>query len=301
MRYRILLSLVTIGLFSALFFSEDTFAGNASATLALTVKNPTAKPDIRYKKALLTARIDRVPLAKVAHELAVNTGVRSQLNDPTMADELVSVFIDAMPLEAGIKEIFAGFSYALRRTADGYVVIVLSTPPRLSMVKTRLEPNKQTGSVSISDETLDNLDGAPRSLDEFQTIVEDEPEIFDDDDGEAIDSSTLTLIEQEQNMALQQRALDVLQSTHKHLHMQAIEELTALKDPAATEALAETATRGGMDTETRIQIVQALWQLAVDRDSVDATALDELKKLAKDRDKTLSSIARQALTNLQQM
>ena len=90
-----------------------------------------------------------------------------------------------------------------------------------------------------------------------------------------------------------------MNSEYLHLHAEAINQLQGIKDPRATQALMEAASTG-MDMNLRAQAVEALRQHVADRQFADAQVVSTLKRLAADSDENISSIAHQALQDVQQ-
>jgi hypothetical protein len=305
MNYLLIIFFFIARLMGPVLFATSIYAANISGVQAAAEEKSTSTNllDLNYVNGLISVHIDHAPLGKVLRELALKTGMQVNLGDPVIAGWPVSVLVKAVPLELALKTILDGFSYALYRVADKPVVIVFSTEPRPSGLKTINVGLKHTPSAEEPDPqppTDTPGKGGPQSLDEFQPITIEEPS-FDPEmeDEQVIDSSTQLAQEQEYKEVLLRRALDALKSEHKHLHIEAIEQLAGLEDIQATEAIVQAASSGtGLDQKSRLQAVGVLWQHAANLKYTDATSVNALKQLAEDSNENIRSIARQALEDM---
>jgi len=246
--------------------------------------------DIHYENDLIDVHVDNAPLGKVLHALALKTGVQVTLADPVIADMPVSNSVKGVSLAEGIKGLLDGFSYALYRIGAAPEILVLSKGPSSDHSSQATSPDDNRS--HSSDEAV------PRSLGEFQPIMKEEE--FSEPVAESEqDPAAQSAGEPEQIEQLLNRALDAMNSEYLHLHAEAINQLQGIKDPRATQALMEAASTG-MDMNLRAQAVEALRQHVADRQFADAQVVSTLKRLAADSDENISSIAHQALQDVQQ-
>jgi hypothetical protein len=305
-----------VWLLGTMLFIGGADAANMGLTQAATEEQPdsTTTLNLHYDYGLINAHIDSAPLGKILHELVLKTGMQVNLSDPVIASWPVSVTLKAIPLEQGVQMILDGFSYVIYRISNVPAVIVLSTQP--NSTQTRLKSAvigvKHALLPPVPDKTMDIFEdpdpvihrsgeGVPQSLDELQPITVEEA--FSDSEAagdDAADPSARLAQEQEYNEALLQRALNALKSEHKHLHVEAIDQLADLEDPRATESIVQAVSSGaGLDPKSRLQAVGALRRHAENLHFADATSVNALKQLAEDSDENIRSLARQALQHME--
>lgn len=301
----------------AVLFAGGVYAANASMVQAAAeeLRTSAATLDLHYDNSLVNADINNAPLGKVLRELALKSGMEINLSDPLIARGPVSVSIRAIPLEEAVQQILEGFSYALYRVSNRLVVIILSTQP--NAIKTGLKtavigvkrallqpmPDKATSQdFNLATSTHSCSERAPQSLDEFQPITIEDVSSHPEAQGDRNAARSGRLAQEQQyKEALLRRALDALGFEHKHLHIEAINQLAGLEDPRASEALVEVATNSaGLDAQYRLEAVGTLWRHAQDLHYADVTSVNALKRLAEDSDKNVRRLARQALRDMEQ-
>jgi hypothetical protein len=90
--------------------------------------------------------------------------------------------------------------------------------------------------------------------------------------------------------------LDAVQSGDDARRLQAVNQLVGIEDPRATQVLVEAAT----DAKLCRQAVGALWRHAADLQFADSASVDALRQFAQDSDGHVSSVAREALRDMEQ-
>lgn len=224
-------------------------------------------------------------LGRVMEEVAYRTGLHVVLSDPAIVDWPVRARAMGVPLREGIRHILDGFSYALYLDDRHHVLIILSGPPRPHgrgefLADVPIRPNHATVAI-------------PTTLDEFRPPFTDEkPGVIETRATQHPGPSDSSPPEREYHReALLLRALDALESEHKQLHVEAIDQLAGLQDPRATEALIEAASSG----VHRLQAVGALAQHAAYQQDADVTSLIALEGFAEDNNPDVRDLARQVL------
>lgn len=253
---------------------------------------------------LIGARIREITLAQLLYALETRIGLRTKLNDPSMAELPISVDLRAVPLEHALPAILEGFSYAIYPADGRLAVSILSTPPR-SRGKNRPQITASAGErlALASGEALEPQEGEPTSLDEFQAIAREEESAPGVDVSEEGDPSGDPSLAAERHQryceSVVDRALAALASQHHHLKQMAINELASLEDPNATEALLQ-AVKGTLDIDSalRVQAVAALGRNAAEQGFTNHDAVDTLKRLAQGSDAQLKPVAKEALANM---
>jgi hypothetical protein len=291
-------------------FSTSTHAVSQSKSRSIGDNQaPLNTIALLYKNGLIDANINDVSIRKILDELKVKTGTRISIYDPSIANSRVSATLKGIPLDKTIQIILEGFSYALYPLDDIYVVIVLSTDPKMvrtnrrvtSELKTTAQPKNLSNATeeveaqSVADDA--NNETVPKSLDKFQPITMEEHWLDHVVEESTEDSEQLT-IERRYQEALIQRAHDAINSEHEHLYKEALNQLVGINDPRATEMLID-ATRTETDWISRAQAVDALWQHAVNLQFSDDASINALKQLVGDSDESVNSIARRALLDIQ--
>lgn len=252
---------------------------------------------------LIDARIKEITLAQLLRALETRIGLRSKLNDPSMAELPISVDVRAVPVKHALRAILEGFSYAIYPADGRLAVSILSTPPR-SHAKNREQiaaprPGEPLGLAS--GEAIEPQEGEPTSLDEFQAIAREEESMPRFDASEEGNNSPSSDPERHQRYtgAVVDRALAALASAHHHLKPEAINQLASLEGPKATEALMQ-AVNGNLDIDAtlREEAVAALGRNAAEAGFTNHDAVDTLKRLAQGSDAQLKAIAKEALDNI---
>ncbi|MGH8651538.1 MAG: hypothetical protein ACREYE_04860 [Gammaproteobacteria bacterium] len=284
----------------ALLLGSLLFTGNAGMAQVATEQNPPTASSlfVRYNKGVIDAHINNTALGDVLRELETLTGARFILNDPARASQRISVVIETMPFDQAVKRILKGFSYAIYPVADVTLlgVVVLSTP----IARTRTgHSGVKPGISSLPTPT----DGArvPQSLDDFQPVALEEEGSEPSSDNQDGDEAIRFAKEQERREISLHRALDALKSDYTHLHGEAINVLVGLDDPRAMEALVKAASRSGtISSAFQVRIAEALWRRAADQVFANEAVVNALEQLAQDGEGHVSSIAHQALRDMQQ-
>ncbi|MGH8532467.1 MAG: hypothetical protein ACREV1_06980 [Gammaproteobacteria bacterium] len=145
-------------------------------------------------------------------------------------------------------------------------------------------------------------EGEPRSLDEFEPLAIAEParDADEDENGNA-PSREIEKQESVYQDAVVRRALEVLRSSRRHLKSEAIKSLSGVLRPEVTQVLIEAASdKLDLTAEARAEAVAALWQSATRPDFPTPTVLSALKHLAEDADPAVSSVAKDAVKDLEQ-
>lgn len=196
----------------------------------------TSTLELRYANGLIDAHLEQVPLGEVLQVLVRETGIEVNSLDPNIVSWRVSLARQSVPVDEAIKAILDGLSYALHAGPNKHEVIVASTPPRAAGTGIKKSGGERTLAALGHGGAKQGKD-VPQTLDEFQPISE--VALSYGDGGQEGDSFARSASGQEYNEALLERALTALGSQHRHLYEQAIDELAALQDPRAVEALAQ--------------------------------------------------------------
>ena len=289
------------------FLASATLIASAGPCHAVSEETGGDAPSVtglQYENGILNGGFQDVPLGRALQALAIKTGLEVHLTDEAIGSWPISAEFEQREMAQAIIELLDGFSYALYPNGKTIVVIILSTPPGRPRIALKiakklpsvLKPGVETGAPppgrSDPPQTLDDF----RPLTVQEIIPSMEAKAFADQD-----PAEQQLREQEQNEEILSRALDVLRSEHRQLHVAAMDELAGIKDPRATQALLEAAlSRAGVDAEYRFQSVAALSRHAEKLQFADASSVDLLKQLASDSDLSVRSIAREALRQMEQ-
>jgi hypothetical protein len=273
---------------------------------------PSSVLEIRYENALISAEIENAPLGRIFERLAQATALEAHVGNPAITRWPVSTVVEGSPLQEGLKQILKGFSYALY-SADGRLVVhVLSTRPQATNTggkspRIGSEPSLQTTGDAVPGIHADQpVPGegtgaaAPQSLDEFQPLSTPEATAaVGSEEGDGTRDVDQAAQEQGGDEARLQRALSALASEHKHLHVEALDELASIADARAIEALAQAARAAtNLDPGVRVQAVTALSQHALNTGFDDPVPVDALKQLAQDQDENVRAIARQTFEEI---
>lgn len=246
---------------------------------------------------LIDARMREIKLGQLLDALEARLGLRSKLNDPSMADLPISVDLRAVPLEHALPIILKGFSYAIYPAEGTLAVSVLSTPPKSHGKNRQITASPRESVELASGEALEPQEGEPTSLDEFQAIAPEEgsaPMLDLSEEGSNNPSSDPES-HQRYREAVVDRALAALASGPHHLKQEAINQLASLEDPKATDALLQAVNGNvGLDAALRVEAIAALGQNAADA-GFNNDAVDTLKRLAQGSDAQLSAVAKEAL------
>lgn len=272
---------------------------------------PPVMLDLHYHNGLISGRIEHAPLGRVLRELALKTGMQFKLTEPSFASFSISARWDAVSIDQAIKQILRGFSFALYRVSNTVGVIMLTTPP-LASSTSGLIIDRHTNTHALAEPTPSQLDSEPKpamvagpvpqSLDELMAIpIEIALPDDESDSNEDRDPSVRLAKEQEYQEALLNRALMALRSEHRHLYEEAIDQLGAINDPRAVQALIDAIEdRDGLNRNIKRRAVEALWQQATNTRFSDVSSIQALRQLSEDSDENIRSLARQALKEMEQ-
>jgi HEAT repeats len=266
--------------------------------------------DLHYHDGLIGGRIEHVPLGRVLRKLAFKTGMQFKLTEPSFASFSISVRWDAISIDQAIKQILRGFSFMLYRASNTMGVIVLSTPPRPSSTSGLIRDG-HTNTYALAEPMPPQPNSEPKpamvaglmpqSLDELAAIpIEAASSDDESDSNENRDPSVRLAREQEYQEALLNRALIALRSEHQHLYEEAIDQLGAINDPRAVQALIDAIEdRDGLDRNMRRRAVEALWQHATNTKFSDVNSIQALGQLSDDNDENIRNLAHQALKEME--
>jgi hypothetical protein len=267
--------------------------------------------DLHYHNGLIGGRIEHAPLGRVLRELVLKTGMQVKLTEPSFASFRISARWDAVSIDQAIKQILRGFSFALYRVSNTIGVIVLSTPSRASSTSDLIRDG-HTNTRALAEPTSSlpgsepkpamAADSVPQSLDELLAIpIETALSDDDSDSNEDRDPSIRLAREQEYQEALLNRAVTALQSEHRHLYEEAIDQLGAINDPRAVQALIDAIEdHDGLDRSTRRWAVEALWQHATNTRFSDVNSIQALRQFSEDNDENIRNLAHQVLKEMEQ-
>lgn len=253
--------------------------------------------EFRYEGKRLHGELRNVPLRDVAKALVTTTGVRITLNDPAIADQPISASIHAGSLEQGLKIILKGFSYALEASAQGYTAVVLSTPLRRREVPGIVESVRAIGPGEVQASSSASNATGPQTLDEFRSLTPESDHAAIEIPGSLDGTESRSANGAQQQEAMLQRALDVLESPHRQLYAYAIEELGMLQDDRATDVLIKITQQG----PGRYLATEALARVAAQGQFEDANSVTVLERLALDPDDDVRRSATQAVEQMRQV
>ncbi len=245
---------------------------------------PAQKFELRLEGKRLTAEFRNVPLRDVVKALETKANALILMNDPEMADEPVTVSVHSSPLEDAMKIILNGFSYALGSSAQGLTVVVLSTPPQRFRVIEKFESACLNNPADTPIPAQVANPESPQTLDEFRSLmpISGDCETLVTGNIDSASSPSDEDRNQEQEGMLQ-RALDVLDSPHRNLYADAIEQLGMLQDERANAILIKFAQQPQQGS-VRYLATEALARIAVQSQFKDANVIRVLEQLASDQD-----------------
>lgn len=305
--------------------SEDTMKRLTSALLAAwltlsglafgTVIPPSDDTKLRaaarlvfeYHSGLVEIEARDLPLDELLKALAAKASVGARLAEPSLASCSVNAKRQqATSLREAIERLLQGFSYALYPGDSGTLTLTIlaACPPARSDHSASLQPTAKNVIADASpqvpaDENAQPEEGAPLTLDEFEPLSVAEPS-HDGEEGQAVADPSEQEVHAYQDAVIS-RAFKALHSPHHHLKEEAVGSLAGISNPEVAHVLIEAASgKLDLDTEARTNAVAALWQNTTGTGSPDAAAVGALQQLAKDADPEISSIATNALIDLQQ-
>jgi hypothetical protein len=273
-------------------------------TQAAIAETGEARLTVDYRANLLRVYVDRVPVREVAKAIADETGATvSLVGSDALADQRISARVKDEPLEKAVAEIFRGFSTAVYPVAG-------SSMPKVSVFLTVLdnsasELDEETSEPPQTQTAIPPSYAVPRDLDDFMPVPEPEPtfEPHSSVTSEgAIDPEAQAEIEAAQSVYREQRvkrAISAAGSSHSHIRRMAVNELAGSRDRRATAVLADIAISKDIAAEERANAAEALWRHAGDSEFQDTEANDVLRFLAQDEDPSVSTIAQDALRDME--
>ena len=257
----------------------------AIAVSAVSAANETPAVSLRYERGVISARAEHVPLRSVLHSLAAQSRMDIRYSDPRIADSAVSVELHAIPLDEALREILSRFSY-LRAVVGGQdIVVVLSTPPKIT---------KTSGAGTARPAAQGTPTSPPgASLSEpgsFGTATATDVQHGASDEGAQENAHDDAFLEQ---------AIERLRAAPAgKAWNEAVDALVGIRDAHATEALVSAADTRDAITGRRQHVVEALWRHAADLQFTDSASTEALRRLATDGNETVRALAARAVLDM---
>ncbi|MGZ8934777.1 MAG: HEAT repeat domain-containing protein [Methylobacter sp.] len=264
-------------------------------------QTPAPKFVLRLEGKRLTAEFRNVPLRDIAEALKTKANARILLDDPEIANEPISVRIRSKTLEDAMKIILDGFSYALDSSAQPFTVVVLSTPPQRFRGTETLESTCLSNSTDASTPSPEGNQASSQTVDKSRSPMLASGECATMDTKNIDNSSSLSAenTNQEQEAVLQ-RALDILDSPQKHLYADAIDQLGMVQDEQASAVLIRFAQQPQQGPE-RYLATEALARIAVQSQFKDAKVIKALEQLASDENEDIRQSASLVIDQMHQV
>ncbi|MFH0343836.1 MAG: hypothetical protein ACHBNF_17335 [Chromatiales bacterium] len=234
---------------------------------------------------MINARAQHVPLRSVLQSLAAQSGMEIRYNDPQIADSAVSVELHAIPLDQALREILSIFSYLHAAEGAQDIVIVLSTPPKIT---------KKSGAglaCPAAQGTPTSSPGAPLSEPgSLATATATELQQRASDEGAPENAQDDVLVEQ---------AIDRLRAAPAgQAWNEAVDALVGIRDAHATEALVSAADTQDAGPVHRRYAVEALWRHAADLQFAEPASTEALRRLASDSNEKVRALAARAVFDM---
>jgi hypothetical protein len=222
---------------------------------------PTPKLAVEYDRGRLSADIANATLGQVIDELRRKIPLAIEVVDPGLLASKITAQTTAVALDDALKVLLEGFSY-------------LSYPQQgKTQAMVRIVSRKGI------DSSGPNTELARNDSSQSQTAAPDPRRE-----------------KKEAEKALQQD-LDALRAARDDkTRREAIERLVGNPSTLATQALIDQATGSG-SPDLRVGAVDALWRHAADHEFADADSLEGLRRLSTDPDRSVSELARRALSD----
>ncbi len=250
----------------------------------VSAANSTPEIFLRYERGVISARAEQVPLRSVLHSLAALSGMEIRYSDPRIADAAVSVELHAIPLGEALREILSRFSYLHAAERGQDIVIVLSTPPKVSQTSRAglaRPPAQGTPTSSPGASISETGSLATATATELQRPAgEGGPENTQDD-------------------ALVEQAIERLRAAPDgKAWNEDVDALVGIRDAHATEALVSAADMQDADPVHRRHAVEALWRHAADLQFTDPASTEALRRLATDGNEKVRALAARAVLDM---
>lgn len=229
------------------------------------------KLELRLEGERLSALFRNVPLREVAKALEAKTHAYILMNDPDIANEPVSASVHASTVKEAMKIILSGFSYALGPSRQGFIAVVLSTPPQ-----------RYREADAIEATCLSNPADMPNSA----------------GCSDSVDAASTEEDNQQQEVLLQQ-SLDILNSPQRNLYATAIEQLGMIQSELANATLIKFAMQTQQGPE-RYLATEALARIAVQSQFKDTNVMMTLEQLATDQNEDIRRSAGLVIEQMQQ-
>ncbi len=234
-------------------------------------QEPAQKLELRLEGERLSALFRNVPLRDVAKALESKTHALILMNDPDIANEPVSASVHSSTLKEAMKIILNRFSYALGPSRQGFIAVVLSTPPQRF---------REANAIEVT--CLNNPSDMPNSA----------------GCSDSVDAASTEEDNQQQEVLLQQ-SLDILNSPQRNLYANAIEQLGMIRNELANATLIKFATQAHQGPE-RYLATEALARIAVQSQFKDTNVMRTLEQLATDQNEDIRRSAGLVIEQMQQ-
>lgn len=249
----------------------------------------------QYVDGLLSGQAEQAPVADVLDALAAATGAEVVQRYTFQEDDRLSFAFPERPFREAIKEVLSGFNYVIGRlTQPGGMPTILvlgrtASPPLLA-AQAGESPKPVPGKKS------------PWDLDAFWPLSKPAGNTAGPANGEADLELSLSreereALEAELRRERVDRAVAALNSEHRNLYAQALEDMQGLDDPRVTATLRSGALGKLASPLDATSYARALWQHAADLEFRDDASLSALEALAASDDPHVRDIATRALAD----
>lgn len=250
---------------------------------------PAQKLELRLEGERLSALFRNVPLREVAKALETKTHAYILMNDPDIANEPVSASVHASTLKEAMKIILNGFSYALGPSKQGFIAVVLSTPPQ----RYREADVIEVTCLSNPADTPKSKQSSTQTPDETRQLIQNSGDCSD-----SVDPASTEEDNQQQEVLLQQ-SLDILNSPQRNLYANAIEQLGMIQNELANATLIKFAMQTQQGPE-RYLATEALARIAIQSQFKDTNVMMTLEQLATDQNEDIRRSAGLVIEQMQQ-
>jgi len=276
---------------------------------------------VQYKDKHLTVKADKVPFKVLLDKISEATGIQFKFKDHSCMDELMSINVNHMDIDSGLRKILRGYSYVeiySKQDKKKPIITILGIKGvkrdindvskgknKLGLSKRALKRQKAGNSlkpVKLSEEL--------KPVEEWQFLVPNSDANDGlDENGQLKDPNALNKeayeaarIKRAEKLLDQLNVGDDRPAQISAVHQEAINDLANMRDnPNAKQMLIKISTGAdrNVPSEIRQQAVRKIWGLAGDSRFQDPALTETLQRLTNDPDPTVSSIAQQAVQDME--
>ena len=267
---------------------------------------PGSTLDIDFQNNTISIKAKDVPLQTLLSAISKKTDLVFVLNNNLIKKDSINVRVKRASLFQGIEKILDNYSYTKIQTKEGkYLFTILgkkgvgSGPVAVKTAKSI--PLRITNPDDSAPKTKNHKSTEMENIEPWQFMVLEEVPCNSEEEDCTKPKTRYVLDRDAYEAARIKQAKAILKNRKQDIFPELIQDLADMRDnPEAKELLIKICKSrwGHIPPEARKEAVQTLWNVAADEQFKNDELILTLKNLTRDPDKSVQSLARQALSDM---